>query len=252
MLSLRPVRVKLLIVGASGLVGGKVAQRAIDGGMEVYGTYNLRGPRPGVPSSGPDIPCARLDVRDGGGVRDLVSSESPDAVINASALRGVDYCERHPEEADLVNASAVGVLADACADAGAKLVHISTDYVFDGDKAPYVEYDEPEPLNAYGYSKFVGEGRAVVRGHAVVRTSAVYGWTPAELAWTKPSSGKGANFALRLLKSLSAGKRANIAAGRHAARPSGCAARPPRRLKSRIRVYEIGLCGVRVRHGEAR
>ena len=198
------VPVKLLVIGASGLVGGKVAQKARSMGMDVSGTYKMRRPPPG-------IPCSRLDVVDTVSVQDAVSRESPDAVVNASALRDVCYCERHPEEANLVNASAVGVLARACADTGAKLVHLSTGYVFDGAKPSYVEYDSPAPPNAYGYSKFAGEGLALVPGHAVVRTSAVYGWMPAEVA-RAPSGGQGANFALRLLGSLSAKKRVKMAA----------------------------------------
>ena len=199
---------KLLVIGASGLVGGKVAQKAMEMGAEVSGTYKMRMPPPG-------IPCFRLDVLDTVSVQDAISKESPDAVVNASALHDASYCERHPEEASLVNASSVGVLARACADTGAKLVHISTGCVFDGAKAPYVEYDSPAPLNAYGYSKFAGEWLALVPGHAVVRTSAVYGWMPAEAA-RAPSSGRSANFALRLLGSLSAKKRVKMAADRFA------------------------------------
>ena len=120
----------------------------------------------------------------------------------------MDYCEQHPAESDEVNAAAVGVLARACTEAGAKLIHLSTDYVFDGAKdSPYSEQDEPSPLSAYGRSKLAGE-RLVGGGHAVVRTSVVYGWTPAELAGIPSSSGKGINFALWLLKSLSSGKSA--------------------------------------------
>ena len=204
--SFLPVPVKLLVIGASGLVGGKVAQKARGMGMEVSGTYKMRMPPPG-------IPCSRLDVLDTANVQDAVSRESPDAVVNAAALHDAGYCERHPEEANLVNASSVGVLARACSDTGAKLVHVSTSCVFDGAKAPYVEYDSPAPLNAYGYSKFAGEGLAL--GHAVVRTSAVYGWMSAEAA-RAPSSSRGANFALRLLGSLSAKKRAKMAADRFA------------------------------------
>lgn len=200
---------KLLVIGASGLVGLKVARKAIDAGMDVAGTYNSRGADPG-------FPCTKADVTDAQGVRRLVSEAAPDAVVNATALHDVDYCELHAAESDAVNAEAVGVLARACADAGAKLVHLSTDYVFDGAKgSPYSEDDEAAPLNAYGRSKLAGE-KLVGGGHAVVRTSVVYGWTPAELAGVPSSSGKGVNFALWLLKSLSSGKPVSIVADQYA------------------------------------
>lgn len=199
---------KLLVIGASGLVGLKVARKAARAGMEVFGTYNSR-----VADLG--FPCAKFDVTDAEGARKLVSDVSPDAAVNASALHNVDYCEQHPAESDAVNASAVGALAGACDEAGAKLVHLSTDYVFDGAKeSPYAEDDPAAPLNAYGRSKLAGERLA--SGHAVVRTSVVYGWTPAELAGVPSSSGKGANFALWLLKSLSAGRRVSIVTDQYA------------------------------------
>ena len=192
---------KLLVVGASGLVGRKVAERALDAGAEVYGTYNSRGGDFG-------FPCAKLDVTDSAGARKLVSDVSPDAVVNASALHDVDYCEDHRAESDAVNAEAVGVLAGACS--GAKLVHVSTDYVFDGAKgSPYSEGDGAAPLSAYGRSKLAGE-KLLGPGDAAVRTSVVYGWAPSELAGARSSSGKGANFALWLLKSLSAGRQVSI------------------------------------------
>lgn len=200
---------KLLVIGASGLVGHKVAKKAADAGDDVAGTYNSREADLG-------FPCAKADVTDADRIRRLVSECSPDAVVNTSALHNVDYCEQHPAESDEINASAVGVLARACTEAGAKLVHLSTDYVFDGAKdSPYSERDEPSPLSAYGRSKLAGE-RLVGGGHAVVRTSVVYGWTPAELAGIPSSSGKGINFALWLLKSLSSGKQVSIVTDQHA------------------------------------
>ena len=191
---------KLLVVGASGLVGRKVAELALESGADVYGTYNSRG-------AGLGFPCTRLDVTDSAAVRKLVSDISPDAVVNTSALHDVDYCEEHVSESEAINASAVGVLAGACP---GKLVHISTDYVFDGAKgSPYSEEDGAAPLSAYGRSKLAGE-KLLGPGDAAVRTSVVYGWAPAENAGERSSSRKGANFALWLLKSLSAGKQVSI------------------------------------------
>lgn len=202
--------VKLLVIGSSGLVGRKVAARASDAGVKVTGTYNSRGADPG-------FPCVKCNVTDAEGMRRLVSEASPDVVINAAALHNVDYCEQRPAESDAVNAGAVGALAQACTKAGARLVHLSTDYVFDGSKeSAYTEDDEPAPLNAYGRSKLAGERLLEGTGHAVVRTSVVYGWTPAELAGIPSSSGKGINFALWLLKSLSSGRQVSIVTDQYA------------------------------------
>ena len=200
---------KLLVIGASGLVGGKVAQKARSMGMDVSGTYNLRRPPPG-------IPCSKLDVADHKSVLGIVSKESPDAVINASALHDAGYCERHPQASHAVNSWAVADLTKACVETGAKLIHLSTARVFDGSKKSYSERDAAAPLGAYGSSKLAGEEVAIAWGQSVVRTSAVYGWAPAELAGERSSSGKGANFALRLLKSLSAGKKSSAATCQHA------------------------------------
>lgn len=200
---------KLLVIGASGLVGHKVAKKAMATGDDVIGTYNSREADLG-------FPCTKADVTDATGIHRLVSESAPDAVVNTSALHNVDYCEQHPTESDEVNAAAVGSLARACTEVGAKLVHLSTDYVFDGTKeSPYSEDDKPAPLNAYGSSKLAGE-KLVGDGHTVVRTSVVYGWTPTELAGIPSSSGKGINFALWLLQSLSSGKQVNIVTDQYA------------------------------------
>ncbi len=107
----------------------------------------------------------------------LIEQVRPAVVINAAAYTSVEGAERAPDAAHAVNAQAVAQLAAACARVGAWLVHYSTDYVFDGEKAaPYVEGDTPHPLNAYGESKLAGEQAIAQSGcrHLILRTSWVY------------------------------------------------------------------------------
>src|SRR5687768_11507972 len=121
---------------------------------------------------------ARADFGDPDAVRALVAHEAPDAVINCAAFHDVAGCEASPDLAYAVNATAVEALASACNGVGAKLMTVSTDYVFDGREAGgYTERDVPNPLNVYGASKFEGEERARAAhiGVFVVRTQSLFG-----------------------------------------------------------------------------
>ena len=121
---------------------------------------------------------ADLDVRDEAAVQRAVRDASPAWVLNATAHTDVDGAEREPELARAVNATAVGSLAEVCAAAGAGLVHVSTDYVFAGDREQcYAEDDAVAPVNAYGASKEAGERLVRESGarHLIVRTQWVFG-----------------------------------------------------------------------------
>lgn len=103
---------------------------------------------------------------------------APDLVIHAAAMTDVDGCERDPEVAFLVNGQGTRNMALACQRSGATMVHISTDYVFDGTKdEPYLESDEPNPINVYGTSKLEGERHVqeLLRDYYIVRTAWLYG-----------------------------------------------------------------------------
>ena len=105
-------------------------------------------------------------------------SATPDVVVNTSAMHHVERCEQDPERAFAVNVLGPRNLAQVARDLGTVIVHISTDYVFDGKKGkPYVEEDAPLPLNVYGNTKLAGEHfvRSVNPKHFVLRTSALYG-----------------------------------------------------------------------------
>ena len=111
-------------------------------------------------------------------VRSTLSEIEFDLLINCAALTNVDYCESHRDEAFLINAQGPRLLADICAEKSARLIHISTDYVFDGKQdTPYIEEDPPAPLSVYAESKLAGEEEvlAVSPKNLVVRLSWVFG-----------------------------------------------------------------------------
>jgi len=149
-----------LVTGAGGLLGGDLV-RAWQG-------------RPVV-----GLDHAVLDITDAAACRCALDEYRPSVVVNCAARASLDFCETHRDEAMRVNADGARRLAEACAAAGAMLVHISTDYVFDGTKPePYVEEDEPRPLSVYSESKVAGE-RAVIEvspKNLVVRVAWIFGF----------------------------------------------------------------------------
>jgi dTDP-4-dehydrorhamnose reductase len=118
-----------------------------------------------------------VDLADPGAIASIIGSQSWNVVINAAAYTEVDRAESEQELAFAINAQAPALIATETASRGIPLIHISTDYVFDGSKgAPYEEHDMPAPLNVYGRSKLAGE-RAVMAAnprHVILRTSWVY------------------------------------------------------------------------------
>ena len=135
-----------------------------------------------------------LDVRDEAAVRARVADAQPDVVVNATAYNKVDGAETEPDEAMAVNEAGPRHLAVAAAEAGALMVHVSTNYVFDGAlRRPYSEDDAARPLSVYGVSKRAGELAVMNAGgpHLVVRTSALFG--------RGGNREKGGNFVDRIL-----------------------------------------------------
>lgn len=119
-----------------------------------------------------------LDLGDLPAIRERLEPLDFDVLVNCAALTNVDRCEREPEEVQRINSQAPATLADICARKKARLIHISTDYVFDGtQRRPYEEDDEPNPISHYGESKLNGERcvQAVSDRHLVVRVSWVFG-----------------------------------------------------------------------------
>ena len=152
---------RVLITGAGGQLGIDLVRRCETAGDDVVATNHHD-----------------LDITDRDAVHGAVSMLRPDVVVNCAAWTAVDACEGDPDRAMAHNGLAVRWLAESCDRAGAHLVQIGTDYVFDGllDR-PYHEWDEPAPQSVYGASKLVGEREALTLGTAaaVVRTSWVCG-----------------------------------------------------------------------------
>ncbi|MBI3436786.1 MAG: dTDP-4-dehydrorhamnose reductase [Proteobacteria bacterium] len=126
------------------------------------------------------VTCGRpaFDLRSAPTVWQGLQAARPSLVVNTAAYTAVDQAEDEAELAFAVNCAGAGIVADACARLGLPLIHLSTDYVFDGDKRlPYVETDPTAPLSVYGHSKLAGERRVLLAHPAaiVLRTSWIYG-----------------------------------------------------------------------------
>ncbi len=151
---------RLLITGAKGQLGKELMARA---------------PAAGWQATGADLP--ELDICDLDGIVRVLAERRPAAVINAAAYTAVDQAESQPEVADRVNRLGPALLAEACRQAEIALVHVSTDFVFDGDQqTPYTEDDPVHPLSVYGRTKAAGEAavRQILRRHLIVRTAWLY------------------------------------------------------------------------------
>jgi len=151
---------KIVVLGAGGRLGAALLR-------EYREKHNTAG------FNHAQLDLARLDD-----VRRTLGAVNFDVLINAAAFTNVDACETERARAFLINAEAPGVLAEICNTKDARLIHFSTDYVFDGAKrAPYTEEDEANPISFYGESKLVGERNvlAAENGHLVVRVSWVFG-----------------------------------------------------------------------------
>ena len=119
-----------------------------------------------------------LDLRNPDQMVDLIAEVRPDVVLNAAAISGHETSANDPEQAYAVNVVATREIAEACAEVGARMVHISTDALFAGAVGNYSETDEPEPFSYYGETKLAGEDavRAALADHLIVRTN-FFGWS---------------------------------------------------------------------------
>ena len=177
----------MLVIGGWGQLGSDLA-------LAAAGRHELARPR-----------HSEVDVLDVDALRAVVSAERPDAVIDTAAFHKVDICEQEPSRAFAVNAEGARNAAAAAAEAGARFVYISTDYVFDGEKDDgYAEDDPVAPLNAYGKSKAAGEAaaRAATSDTLVVRGSGLFGHAG--------SAGKGGNFVDNMIARARSGQALSV------------------------------------------
>jgi len=182
---------RILVTGASGLLGSKVVKLA-EHSFEVIPTHNTCSLFMG---------SVKMDITNSAQVLQVVAQMKPDVLIHVAAETRVDRCEKNREEAWKVNAEGTKNIAVACGKIKTKLIYVSTDYVFDGEKGLYVEGDEPNPVNYYGLTKLKGEEfvRENCQDYVVARTSVLYGWHSTKT-----------NFALWVIESLKRGESISV------------------------------------------
>ncbi len=150
---------KVLITGSAGQLGTDLVASANHAGLDVIATSH-----------------ADLDITDRNLVSQKIASAAPEAIIHAAAWTAVDACESDIKKAMAINSDGTANVANAARQIGARVIYISTDYVFDGTKAtPYIESDIPNPQSVYGASKLAGERHLDLNQDSVVRISWVCG-----------------------------------------------------------------------------
>ena len=185
---------KILVIG-TGLLGSNLMSLSLSRGIDIVGTYYETRPAPN--RSG----IYRLDKSDWVAVKSLFREHIPDVVVDTAAMHNVDECEKFQEKSRKINVIGTQNVARACKENNAKMVFISTDYVFDGKRSDYRENDTPNPLNTYARHKL--EAEKIVfntsRDFLVCRTSVLYG-----------VGGSKKNFATWLLSELKMNHKVNI------------------------------------------
>lgn len=185
----------ILITGANGLLGqklvDKLSKRDVVRLIAVSRGDNRNPNREGYTYRNADITQREA-------VTALYKEFKPDAVINTAAMTHVDKCEDDKEGCDKINVEAVQILSDLCAEYDCRLIHVSTDFIFDGKDGPYVEKATPNPLSYYGESKLRSEKLIEESGidYAIVRTILIYGIVAAQsrsnvVLWAKGALEKG-------------------------------------------------------------
>jgi dTDP-4-dehydrorhamnose reductase len=184
---------RVLVIGSNGLLGQKMAEQLVRGTSYHLTLASVE--RASVREL-ESAPYVQLDITSHKEVRDCVADVRPDVIFNCAAMTNVDACETERELAWKINVSGVEYLAEAAKKQHATVVHVSSDYVFDGKNGPYTEDDRPEPLSYYGKSKLASENVLLSSGvpHVIARTMVLYGHAP----------GVKSNFALWLIQSLQA------------------------------------------------
>ena len=164
------VKKRVLITGASGLLGSNLAF-ALRERFDITGVYHSHA----ITIEG--CRCLKADLGDIGRVRSLVHGLKPDIVIHTAALADVDRCEQNPQEARQLNVKATRHLTEALEGTAAKFVYISSDMVYDGRKSPCHEEDVPGPCNQYGLTKLEGEQAAMGFPGALALRTNFFGWS---------------------------------------------------------------------------
>ncbi|MEK6967048.1 MAG: SDR family oxidoreductase [Nanoarchaeota archaeon] len=180
---------KALVIGASGQVGAALFKQ-LSTKLVVVGTYN----------STKKNNLVYLDVNESKNVEKLINEIKPSYVFICSAIISIDFCEQNPEIANKVNVEGTKNIVKAAKKIGAKVIFLSTEYIFDGKKGPYKEGDSPNPLNVYGRTKLESEKIVLsLKKSLVVRSTLVF-----SLGYDEH------NLLHVIVKNLKAGKKINI------------------------------------------
>jgi dTDP-4-dehydrorhamnose reductase len=187
---------RITVTGANGLVGSRLCRLLVIHGHVV--TAIARGERRTVG----DFEYLSCDLADHEGVGRALAAARPEVVVHTASMTEVDACERSPEAAWAANTLAAAHVARHARASGAHLIHVSTDYVFDGQDGPYDEDARPNPSGVYARTKWLGEEavRLLAGSWAIARTAVVYGYPPSQ----RP------NFGSWLLGTLREGKTARL------------------------------------------
>ena len=184
---------RILIIGASGFIGQYVSNRLTKTAThDVYGTYWSRSPTDDA------IAWLRVELTDTTALEEAFAAARPEVVLHLAAMADVGAAERERERATAVNVTGTSTIAQLCEQYGARLVFVSTEYVFDGKRGYYREDDTPSPTTHYGQTKWEAERTVMELASrwSILRTSIVYGW---------PAPGK-RNFAPWLVQRLRSGQ----------------------------------------------
>ena len=166
---------KILVTGSNGLLGQKLVHLILDHSNHILlatskGENRLK--------SRSDFDYRSLDITDKNRVDSIVSEFKPDVLINSAAMTNVDACESFQEDCIALNVDGVKNLVAACENHNTHLIHVSTDFVFDGKAGPYSENDQPNPLSFYGQSKYDSElivSNSSLSKWSIARTIIIYG-----------------------------------------------------------------------------
>lgn len=188
---------KILVTGASGLLGHKIVSELLSKGFHVIAVYN----KTNIPIVHSNLRKIKLDISNTLSLEDFILKVKPEIIIHAAAYTNVDGCEVNKEYAWKVNVNATRSIVRAAKITKSYLIYISTDYVFDGEKGYYVEDDLPNPINYYGLTKLIAEEYVKSSDllYSVIRPSAIYGIGPGKL-----------NFATFVINELKKGNEINI------------------------------------------
>jgi dTDP-4-dehydrorhamnose reductase len=202
---------KCAITGGGGFVAGSVIQQA----PAEWQMHALSGKEPLSQRKG--LFWHTLDLKQPELVERALAAIAPEVVIHAAATADIDFCEKHPDVAHTINVTLTQAVATSCSRGGSRLIYVSTDNVFDGERGVYTETDQPSPINEYARTKAAGEAiAAAVPGSIIARLALVMGFGPL---------GGGNSFLERTIPMLRAGQTINV---------------PPEEIRTPIDVLTLG------------